>query len=194
MSYKMPIILNIRKNKGGTGLDLSSLYLEASACTANFYYNCAKKNPITTYGDVFSANVQNIAIIGLVWMYGLKDNSITPIHVGAILSAALGFMTAMLKAPERALPYVASYGVYMITVSRIPQIISNIKTGDVGVQSLFTTLNAMLGSLAKVVMALVETPDFVLLSGAAVTFFCNATLLFQVLTMPSKDGVKKKSD
>jgi hypothetical protein len=130
--------------------------------------------------------MQNLAIIALVWMYGMKDKSVSAGHVGTVIAAAVGFVTAMLYAPESAMPYVASYGVYMVTVSRIPQIISNFRTRDVGVQSLFTSLNAALGALAKVVMALVETPDFVLISGAAVTFLCNSTLLFQILTMPKK--------
>lgn len=191
--YKVPIILKILKAKGGDGLSIFSLYLETSSYLATLFYNVFRQSPISTYGDLCSAIGQNFIIILLVWYYGMKNKTIKFTHIVFMISL-LGIFTSVIYAiPTEKHSFIVSYGIIIILFSRIPQIASNFITGNVGVQSLITLTNSVLGAGIKVFITIVETADIFLIGGAALSFCFNTVLFSQVLYLQTVSRTQRRT-
>jgi len=108
------------------------------------------------------------------------------IAVSAILIAVLYRSQHWLEANGSVL---TGYAYAVITASRVPQIYRNHKTGVVGVQSLITLCNAVIGSAGKVVIAINETKDMGILYGSLLTVVVNLTLALQVLMLKGDSSV-----
>ena len=143
--YKLPVILKIFKAKGGDGLNIISIYLETSAYIAGFVYNLLRGNPISTYGDLAVAILQNFFIISLLWHWGIDKRSFNLTHKISIISIVIIFISIIIKLPQERYQYIATYSIIIVTISRLPQIISNFMYNKIGVQSIITLTNAVLG-------------------------------------------------
>jgi mannose-P-dolichol utilization defect protein 1 len=200
--YKVPIVVNILKQKSGRGLNMTAMYLETSAIFANVIYSYLRHQPLTTYGDLFAILAANFAIIVLVWIYGTGDKKEDKFGMGHILlvTALMGaFVAAMFQVPSEHVALINWYSTVVVTLSRIPQIISNQTTGDIGVQSAVTVGNASLGTAAKLFVVFVEAPDFALFAGNFLAFLCNVILFFQIMFIkpkkqPAEDDAKQAGD
>ena len=85
----------------------------------------------------------------------------------------------------------------VIILSRLPQIISNAVTGNIGVQSIITLFNATLGAMIKA-WIYYENKDFIQVGGALVAFSLNSVFFVQFLylgglTDDSKKDTKTKT-
>ena len=199
--YKLPVVIKILKARNGSGLNPVSIYMETTAYCVLVLYNYQKGNALSTFGDYALSSLQNVAIISLVWWWGVgpKDpRQITARHIQTVLSVAVVLVSVLyrfrqvLEANVEVLP-LFSYAV--IAASRIPQIFRNNRTGVVGVQSMITLTNAVIGSCNKVVIAYYETKDPYILWGSVVTVALNSVLALQVLWLNlkawrSEDGAR----
>lgn len=187
--FKLPIILNIMKRKGGDGLSMSALYMETSVYIGNGIYNVLKENPFSTYGELFVVIVQNILIVLLIWKWGSNGKKFSWTHIASAIVLTATFITAICVCPRNYLSLVPTYGIVIMTLSKLPQIMSNFSSQDMGVQSSITAANGALGSFVKIYITAVETNDFVLLVGSLISFVVNILLFGQLLFM----GGGKKS-
>lgn len=186
--YKLPILLKIFKAKGGDGLNIISVYLETSAYLSLLLYNVLCQSAFSTYGDLFPATLQNGLIILLIWLWGIDKKKFSLIHILGAVFLFGTFTAAILSAPKEHWHWVAKYSIVVTTISRLPQIISNFRTGKVGVQSAVTLTNAVLGAVGKVYITYVETKDPLLITGAVFALGLNLILLTQVLLLQGKNG------
>lgn len=180
--YKLPVLMKIYKVKGGEGISPLSVYLETTAYLASLSYNYVKGNPISTYGDLVASTSQNMLIIFLLWTMGVgKGKQLSLQHKTAAAAGALLFLSLLRYTPSNYQHLIVTYSIVVLILSRLPQIISNFRTRDVGVQSAITWGNAVLGAAAKSYTTLIETRDPLLVGGSLVALVLNAILLTQVL-------------
>lgn len=136
LMYKMPIIINILKQKSGAGLNVTSVYLETTAFLGLVAYNFKRNNEFSTYGDNISASIQSIVIIILMWAYGMGSKSkFSMAHILVVLGLGGAYCFSLVSAQEQHHAYIVSYAMGISTVSKVPQIIDNFKTGELGAQS-----------------------------------------------------------
>lgn len=183
--YKLPILLKIVKARGGDGLNIVSVYLETSAYLSLLLYNILRQSSFSTYGDLCPATFQNILIICLIWLWGIDKKRFSMPHILGVIFLFGVFTATILRSPEEHWHWVAKYSIVVTTVSRLPQIVSNFRTGKVGVQSAVTLTNAVLGAFGKVYITYVESKDPLLITGAIFAFSLNFILLSQVLLLQS---------
>jgi hypothetical protein len=79
----------------------------------------------------------------------------------------------------------------VIILSRLPQIISNAVTGNIGVQSIITLFNATLGAMIKA-WIYYENKDYIQVGGALIAFSLNTILLVQFFYLGGLNGDSKK--
>lgn len=189
--YKLPVVLKIIAKRGGDGLNIISLYLETSSMLANFIYCFLQKNPFTTYGDLACTTLQNIIIISLVWLWGIKGVKQSASHILAVIVASAVAIGLAFYTPAEYQHGLLAYSIVILTFSRIPQILSNFNSKDAGVQSVGTQLLAALGTLVKTFVLVVETTDTLQIAGAVIAAVLNATLLVQVMLL---SGAKRDAN
>lgn len=201
--YKLPILVKIVKARNGSGLNPVSIYMETTAYCVLVLYNYQKGNALSTFGDYALSSLQNVAIISLIWVWGVGPNDPRPItsrHIQTVLSVAVVLVSVLYRFRQvledngEVLPL---YAFAVIAASRIPQIFRNSRTGVVGVQSMITLTNAVVGSCNKVVIAYYETKDPFILWGSVLTVALNSVLALQVLWLNLKGGArtyKKKGE
>lgn len=190
--YKMPVVLNIFNSQSGTGLHPLSVYLESSSMLAMVYYNFQKGNAISTYGDNISATLQNIMIVVLIWYFGMDGKSLGTSHILSVFAMFILFGAALVFCPQEYFGYVAIYATVIMTVSKIPQILQNFQTKNIGVQSWVTQLTAFLGVVAKLFICFTETGDDIyLVAGNVTAVALNGTLMVQSLIYSSSSAERK---
>lgn len=188
--YKLPVIKNIIQSSSGAGINLMSIYMETSSFLCIVIYNYLKQNQISTYGDNFSAMIQDILIILLIWKLGNGTASIGFSEKMFATSLAICLFTLLLSCPPQYYKYIIIYSMIMNTISKIPQIIQNFN-GNTGAQSKITLLLAMLGVFVKLFIHCRETGDDILIiinDILAVIF--NTTLFMQVAFNNPKKEIK----
>jgi hypothetical protein len=157
--------------------------MELSSYLATFFYNYFRGTPFSTYGDLVAATIQNLVIIGLIWVWGVDKKQFTSFHIFIAIFLLGSFISVVMNVPSDMYHFIATYGIVVITLSRLPQIYSNFMTGKVGVQSPITLVNAVLGAAAKVFITSIETNDIYLIIGSVFGLVLNVILFSQVLYM-----------
>ena len=187
--YKLPIIIKIFHARNGAGLNPLALYMETSAYLTLVLYNWQQSHAFTTYGNYFASSLQNIVIIGLVWLWGVGPQDprpITPRHVQRVLAIA-ALLVAALALHRHSLAHVlCPYAYAVLAASRVPQLWRNYRTQVVGVQSVLTLGNAVLGSCSNAFIHWRETKDWGMLAGSLLLLGLNAALALQVLMLRSR--------
>lgn len=195
--YKLPVILKILKKKGGDGLSLISVYLgniiitiitislllislETCGYVSAVIYNFKRHNHISTYGDICASVIQNFMIILLIWSWGANGVKVSFSHILLVLLLASMLLFGVFQSSGDSIKYISMFSTSVIIFSRLPQIISNATTGNIGVQSIITLFNATLGAILKA-WIYYENKDYVQVGGALVAFSLNAILSVQFL-------------
>ena len=193
LAFKLPIILNILKRKGGDGLNPYSLYLETSAYISLQTYNKLQSNPIFSYLDCIAASIQNLIIIRLLFQYGIKGIHFSVTHIMNVILSGLAFQVLLFNLPKPLWGYIATYFIVVMTISRVPQIIANFQAKSKGVQSFFSSFLSMSGAAAKLFVNLNSTNDTLLIGGALLSFALNLILFLQVTWLGMNEmGEEKK--
>lgn len=193
--YKAPVIIKIIRSGNSSGLNILSIYMETSAYSMLVLYNYMKRNAPSTYGDYCMSSIQNLIIISLIWMWGFgpKDPKLGAFHIQKVVGItvlAIAVLYQFRYKVSENIELAPFYAYSVITMSRVPQIIRNYRTGTVGVQSMITLSNAVLGSCKNVYISVYETKDFHTLCGNVLLLLLNLTLALQVLLLKDNTGNK----
>lgn len=191
--YRLPVIRNILKEKSGTGLNIYGVYLESSGYFAWIAYNFLAGSSISTFTDSMIRGVQNVMIIVLIWSLGFtKEKKVSTQHILIALATAAALIGIILILGKTSKPIIATYGISMSIVSKLPQIISNYRTGKKGVQSSLSLLIAVVGASSKCIAIFIESKDFFVMLGTVLAASFNIILLAQVQYNAWKENKKLK--
>lgn len=144
---KLPQILKILGAKDVTGLTPASFYMEVLLYASSTIYNVRRGYPVSTWGENVVILVQNVILVLLVWAF------YTPkIGMGSRLGLTVFFgllVAGMSLLPTEHLWMLASAGIPVTIVARIPQVLTNFKNGHTGQLALVTLTMNFAGSLAR---------------------------------------------
>ncbi|KAL8023836.1 putative mannose-P-dolichol utilization defect 1 protein [Plasmopara halstedii] len=194
---KLPQIIKIMSAKDVTGLTPSAFYMEVVLYLSSTIYNLLRGYPLTTWGENLVILAQNILLVILLWTYYTPKIPVST-RLGLVVVftvMALGMYTI----PEDHQWLLASAGIPVSVVARIPQILSNFKQGHTGQLALITLVLNLAGSIARLFTTMEETGDPVMIAGFGVGILLNGTLVLQVLlfwgaTEKALTQAKKKKD
>ncbi|CAH0481191.1 unnamed protein product [Peronospora belbahrii] len=176
---KLPQILKIMAAKDVTGLTPSAFYMEVVLYLSSTIYNLLRGYPLTTWGENLVILAQNILLVLLLWAYYTPKIPVSSRFGLVLVFAAMGM--GMLSIPEELQWLLASAGIPVSIVARIPQILSNFKQGHTGQLALITLVLNFAGSIARLFTTLQETGDPVQVVGFGVGILLNGMLVLQVL-------------
>jgi mannose-P-dolichol utilization defect 1 len=115
---KVPQIQSIWKGKQVEGLNAMSVYAEVPLIGTAIVYNILKKNPYTSYGELFFLLVQNFIIVLLFFKY--KPVSLpTSLSVLAFYALITGISFNL---PEDLQPILPNLSLPLTIFSRVPQV------------------------------------------------------------------------
>jgi hypothetical protein len=127
----------------------------------------------------------------LIWSWGANGTKVSSIHILLVLLLASTLLFGVFQTPEDSIKYISMFSTSVIIFSRLPQIISNAVTGNIGVQSIITLFNAALGAVLKAWIYYVNK-DHIQVGGALIACSLNAILLGQFVYLGGlSDGNKK---
>ena len=127
----------------------------------------------------------------MIWSWGANGTKVSSIHILLVLLLASTLLFGVFQTPEDSIKYISMFSTSVIIFSRLPQIISNAVTGNIGVQSIITLFNAALGAVLKAWIYYVNK-DHIQVGGALIACSLNAILLGQFIYLGGlNDGNKK---
>lgn len=176
---KLPQILKIISAKDVTGLTPSAFYMEVVLYLSSTIYNVLRGYPLTTWGENLVILAQNLLLVVLLWTFYTPTIPVST-RLGLVVlftAMALGMYTI----PDEFQWLLASAGIPVSIVARIPQILSNFNQGHTGQLALITLVLNLAGSIARLFTTLQETGDPVMVAGFGVGILLNGTLVLQVL-------------
>uniref|UniRef100_A0A7S1NI11 Mannose-P-dolichol utilization defect 1 protein homolog n=1 Tax=Eutreptiella gymnastica TaxID=73025 RepID=A0A7S1NI11_9EUGL len=179
-TLKLPQILKIMKSGSARGISLSMLQMELFGYAISALYNFGQGYDLSTYAENVVILFQNLALVVIVASYQKR------IDLTLIVGMALFFLWVILTAVE-AHPVLPSatwalmtFGnIPLFAFSRIPQIMTNFKTKDVGVTAVSGFILAWGGNIARIFTTLVEVNDPVILAGFCINAVLNGTIIVQ---------------
>ncbi|GMF16646.1 unnamed protein product [Phytophthora fragariaefolia] len=176
---KLPQILKILGARDVTGLTPSAFYMEVVLYLSSTIYNVLRGYPLSTWGENLVILAQNVLLVLLLWAFYTPKISLST-RLGLVL--VFGALAAgMLSIPDEYQWLLASAGIPVSIVARIPQILSNFKQGHTGQLALITLVLNLAGSIARLFTTMQETGDPVQVAGFGVAILLNGTLVLQVL-------------
>ncbi|EEY55637.1 mannose-P-dolichol utilization defect 1 protein [Phytophthora infestans T30-4] len=176
---KLPQILKILSAKDVTGLTPSAFYMEVVLYLSSTIYNVLRGYPLSTWGENVVILAQNIILVLLLWSFYTPKIAVSP-RFGLVLAFA-AIAAGMFSIPDEYQWLLASAGIPVSIVARIPQILSNFKQGHTGQLALITLVLNFAGSIARLFTTMQETGDPVQVAGFGVAILLNGTLVLQVL-------------
>ena len=117
---KLPQILKILAAKDVTGLTPSAFYMEVVLYLSSTIYNLLRGYPLSTWGENLVILAQNIALVLLLWTFYKPTIPTTTRFVLVLVFAAMA--ASMLSIPEEFQWLLASAGIPVSIVARIPQV------------------------------------------------------------------------
>jgi hypothetical protein len=162
-----------------------------------------RNNSISTYGDQISASAQDILMIAVIWWKGVDGVPVSWSHISFVVGCFSAFIAILVYSLHHAIDRVVIYGISILLISRLPQIISNFSAKSAGIrsfiyffekiivishffhyvigaQSSLTVLNGLFGATSKCFMAYVETKDKYIFVGSLLAVTTNLILLLQI--------------
>ncbi|KAI7907410.1 uncharacterized protein BX663DRAFT_495784 [Cokeromyces recurvatus] len=175
---KIPQILTILRNKSTEGLSFTSYLIETLSYFITLSYNLRQGNPFSTFGEIMFICIQNVLIMVLMFQFSRKITKL----VFTLLS--LGSLWYCLNDQTIISPVLMST-LFATTIplnlaAKIPQIYTNFKNKSTGQLSVFTVVNYLAGSSARVFTTMTEIDDPLMLFGSLLAAIFNAILVLQV--------------
>lgn len=191
---KVPQILKVVHNHSAQGLSLTSFLLETFGYLVSTAYSYRSNFPFSAFGETVMIAIQNIVIIVLILNYSGKQT------LAAAFVATICPFFIMLAIPSYGflnhdhILYLQSLTIPLSLASKIPQVIKNHQNKSIGQLSVFTVVNYLLGSLARVFTTVQEINDKVILTSFLGAAILNAILMAQVFMYweTSKHSIKKQ--
>lgn len=121
---KLPQILKIIAAKDVTGLTSSAFYMEVVLYLSSTIYNLLRGYPLTTWGENLVILAQNIVLVLLLWAYYTPKITVSNRYGLVLVFTAMAM--GMLSIPEKFQWLLASAGIPVSIVARIPQVRKNV--------------------------------------------------------------------
>eukprot|EP00808_Paulinella_micropora_P031512 g28202.t1 len=176
---KIPQIYKIYAAKDVTGLSLVSFYSEALAYTCMISYSYQKQYPILAYGEAIAVLVQSVALVLMYWVLAAVKPTAGHQVFAVLVYASL--LAASLNTPAEYLGLFPMIGASLNTLSRVPQILTNLSNGHTGQMAFLTWFMNFAGSSARVFTFWQETKDLILVASSALASFLNGVIVFQII-------------
>jgi mannose-P-dolichol utilization defect protein 1 len=110
-------------------------------------YNVLRGYPVSTWGENLVILVQNVILVFLLWAFATPKIAMTS---RLLVMIAFGLLTAgMFAIPPEFQWTLASAGIPVSIIARIPQIITNFKQGHTGQLAFITLVLNFGGSVAR---------------------------------------------
>lgn len=177
---KVPQIIKLLNSRSAVGLSLISYILETVSYLITIAYNYRSEFPFSTFGETVLISIQNIAITLLIFSFSGRKPQ------GAVFSAALTGLLAVLLPKDstvintEVLLYLQGLTIPLSLFSKIPQVYANWQNKSTGQLSVFTVVNYLMGSLARVFTTIQEVNDPMVLGSFLGATVLNAILFIQV--------------
>lgn len=194
---KIPQILKLVASKSAEGLSFVSFALETLGYIISLAYGFRMNFPFTTFGETALIGIQNIVVCMLILTYSGKKGA-----AGAFLAFMLG-LVYLLTDPtktglitEQNMVLLQGLTIPLSLFSKIPQVMANFKNKSTGQLSVFSVVNYLAGSLARVFTTIQEVNDPLILASFIGATILNAILALQVVAYwknaPKVSDEKKK--
>jgi mannose-P-dolichol utilization defect protein 1 len=177
---KVPQILKILNSGSVVGLSALSYVLESFVSLIITVYNYRHANPFSTYGESLFLTVQNLVILGLIWLHRRRFGSLLLMSL-AVGAFAWYFLVKNMRDIKQPLATLQASTIPVLVLSRLPQIYVIFKNGHSGQLSAVTVFLLAAGSIARVFTTLQEVNDKIIITGAVSAAITNSILLLQVL-------------
>ena len=180
---KVPQIIKIVNAKSVEGISKSLFYLEIITLLHSSTYSIRQQIPFSIYGESLIILAQNVLIVLLFWVY---SKSIPTYEKLGLFVFFTGY-SFVLFSGDRLFMNDALWGItqssnmFIMILSKIPQIITNYQAQSTGQLSFFTFLLNFLGGLARLGTVILETDDKMYLLGFVLSVLLNAIIVAQFL-------------
>jgi len=185
---KLPQIIKIIRAGSVEGLSTMSVLTENFGYLLFCVYNYRNKYPFSSWGEVLFLYLQDVMVVFLLAFY----RGLSLFETVVFVSLSLGLLLAL---PDGIVPLTLLaliQSMQVATVSKLPQILNNIKNGSTGQLSGITLFCNFSGTGARVFTTLQEAPDPILLFSWGLAFFFNTLLFIQfIFSSGSKKTLKQ---
>ncbi|XP_046452150.1 mannose-P-dolichol utilization defect 1 protein-like [Daphnia pulex] len=209
---KVPQILKLFNAKSGEGINLTAIFMELFAISANMAYSYRNEFPFSSWGEGFFLAVQTALVAALVLLYGSgpgkgknagksaaggrSGSAVAALSFLACFSAGLALMLSPL-APMQLLWLFQASIVPIIVVSKMIQAVANYRQGGTGQLSAVTIFLLTGGAAARIFTSIQETGDSMMILTYVVSTFVNCVIAAQVIYYwnsgkSAKGGANKK--
>lgn len=179
LTVKLPQILSIIKDKSAQGVSFSMFYLELIAYSITLSYNVVKKNAFSTWGETLFLLIQTFALLVIMNKYSFGINktfvSFTVVWIASLIALIGGSLS------NQALTLLQSSTIIIFTMSKIPQVITNFKTGNTGKLAFLTFFLNFAGSAARVYTTSQEVNDPLIMTSAIIGTILNGIISIQII-------------
>ena len=179
---KVPQILKLVGSKSAEGLSFVSFALETLGYMISLAYGFRMNFPFTTFGETALIGIQNIIVCVLILNYtGQRGASAG--FVGAMLGLVYLLVdpTKSGLISEQNMVLLQGLTIPLSLFSKIPQVMTNYKNKSTGQLSVFSVVNYLAGSLARVFTTVQEVNDPLILASFIGATILNAILALQVV-------------
>jgi len=167
MLNKVPIMVNMMKNRSAAGIARNSLYGELIVYANAAMYSHLLGHPLTSYGENISLSIQNTALVVMTWNFLSKTDA--PVRSNEMITTSTFFVLyciitlSFLPSEYRYLLMSSTWPV--MSYARGSQIYKTFLVKHTGNLSIITTSMSLFGSTIRILTTLKETGDMVVLSG-----------------------------
>lgn len=180
---KFPQLYNILKARSGRGILPSMFYTESIMHIIGGSYNVHLNSPFSVYGENFSLLFQNFWIIYLLWLYETEANKTSTqmkVFVTFFITFTLVFLLLDWGIPESFWKFLMNIQLFILTYSRLPQIMENFRNKSTGELSLLTFFLNCAGNLARLFTFVKEADDLLNMVTAGLSAVLNGTICVQI--------------
>ncbi|KAI9554430.1 hypothetical protein GHT06_019702 [Daphnia sinensis] len=178
---KVPQILKLFNAKSGEGINLTAIFMELFAISANMAYSFRNEFPFSAWGEGFFLAVQTAIVAALVLLYaGRGGSAVSAVSFLGCFSAGLALLLSPL-APMQLLWLFQASIVPIIVVSKLIQAVANYRQGSTGQLSAVTVFLLTGGAAARIFTSIQETGDSMMILTYVVSTFVNCIIALQVI-------------
>lgn len=194
---KVPQILKLVSGGSAEGLSFVGYSMETLGYLISLAYGFRSNFPFTTFGETALIGIQNVIVCILILHYSGR-----PAAAGAFLAGVAGILLVLIDpsgvgyVSEQNMTLLQGLTIPLSLFSKVPQILTNHKNKSTGALSVFSVVNYLLGSLARVFTTIQEVNDPLILASFVGATVLNAVLALQVVlywnNAPQVSSEKKK--
>lgn len=164
------------------GISKSLFYLEIVTLLHGSSYSLRQQIPFSVYGESLIILGQNLIIVMLFWVYSKTISLPEKAGLFSLFTAyAFVLFSGNRFLGDRDWNLVQQSNMFLLVLSRVPQIVTNFQNKSTGQLAFFTFLLNFLGGVARLGTVLIETDDFMYQLQFIISVGLNGILVLQFL-------------